>query len=86
MARYFQIEKTYYSADDYNAPALRDHIPVLFSSLDEATAYYERHRQTMDWFSEGEDPYFAISEIERSGLEVAYHALPQADAPAVVKS
>jgi hypothetical protein len=76
---YFQIEKRYYQRNSYTGQydILTDTAPILHSSLEDATAYYER--STDPWmFPQGDDEvYFAISEIEPSGLEVGYHQLPQ---------
>lgn len=74
MSNWFQIEKSYWSADDINGPMLTDHVPILFESIDKARAYYEA--STDPWFADGESPAFAIAELTRQGLEVGYHPLP----------
>jgi hypothetical protein len=73
---YFQIEKRYYDLANFNGPMLTDTYPVLYPTLADAKARYELAGDS--WFDDvGDEPYFAISEIEPSGFEIGYHSLEQ---------
>lgn len=73
---YFRIERSYEDAD--TGDCLTDEWPILYGSQADAIGFFER-RLPADWFNEP-TASFALSGLDRSGVEVSFARLPLVEA------